>query len=204
VCTFSDECERSATFGALCEAGACREATYVEASLGDACGVPSIAGDTATIPYCSPDAICDLDTETCVVPPGFGEPCTSACASPYVCADVCVAIEIVDEAGAACDGPMPEPLTPTFRFCNPYIGLACNAGGVCECMAASCSVSGAGAVGDSCFGFPSCDTSNYCDPMTDTCAARSPIDTTCTQSEECLSGSCIEGLCAPYCSLAGA
>jgi len=189
-CTSTSECARGADFGALCDAGRCVEARFVDVPSGGTCDVPDVVGDVATIGSCPAGELCSFEDEVCVTPPGPGEPCTTVCATGYFCApDVCTAIEVSRRVGDPCDDMLSgDPI----RICDMFAGLECGPAGTCECPAGSCTRSGA--IGEACSEIFQCEPGAYCDGAV--CAARLGAGATCTSPEQCRSGACETGSCA--------
>jgi hypothetical protein len=106
--------------------GTCEPSPIPAEHAGEPCEITDTSVGCTT-----PGRVCDLASETCVEPPGLGEPCiqhgadpspTDWCASSLIC------------AAGTCVTPLfyGEACTPSDDHCNRLAGLVCGADGTCD------------------------------------------------------------------------
>lgn len=194
ACTSSRQCQVPSGHVAVCETGVCLDATVGAAAVdGAQCGsMPSGANAVTLIP-CATGSYCAVvanNVGTCRRILTEGTPCvrdTDVCPTGLACVasvgtttTTCRRVTVVNAAGGACDA------RGQTGFCNPLLGLRCNAAMTCErpgdgTLNARCQA------GDL---FLSCQAGLYCNSATMTCQAKLATGAECPTDAACASGEC--------------
>ena len=199
ACNDSGTCAVGDADGVECDFAAASP-VCIRVEIGAAAGVDGACGEVESaepnvrteIP-CMAGLWCDRESSTCKAPIALDQPCSgnsSICVEGSLClpgagaGSTCRAIEVVRTEGGQCSREDPAP---PLRFCDPFSGLVCGAGGTCELI-------GDGSVGAPCdsgdFGNASCNEGLICDGMTDRCATPKAANSPCSSDTECASSSC--------------
>ncbi len=205
-CVSARQCLVPAGHVAVCDAGRCLDGTVGTPALeGAQCGAAPNGTNAVTLLACGAGLYCADVTNnlgTCRRILTEGAPCTrdDACPSGLACVasagtttTTCRRVPVVNTAGGACDA------RGQTGFCNPLVGLRCNA-------ALTCERPGDGTLNAPCQGgdfFVSCQPGLYCASATMTCQPKLAVGAECSGDAACLSsecgggsqGRCLERIC---------
>lgn len=196
-CTSSRQCLVPAGHVALCETGACVDATVGAAAVdGAQCGAMATGANVVTLIPCATGSYCanvSANVGVCRRVLTEGTPCTrdtDACPTGLACVasagtttTTCRRVPVVNAVGGACDA------RGQVGFCNPLLGLRCNAAMTCERP-------GDGTLNARCQSgdfFLSCQSGLYCNATAMTCQAKLAAGAECSTDAACASGECGTG-----------
>jgi hypothetical protein len=145
--------------------GTCQGCTMALTGMGDGVCGPVQAGTQAPMGQCAPMAC--ANTGNC---DGMGG-CEQAM------------------AGSTC--AMATCVNNVWHSSQTCTNMTCGGGTMMDCATYKCAASGCPT---QCSSDNQCSTGNYCDTMNNTCVAKLASGSTCTSSNQCLSGTCNPGM----------